>query len=72
MIIGKYIVKYIDKCKLIQTKAETFTVEWLNNLIRHYLARFHRKTHCYSKSEELVNLSLALFAVKDYLLYILN
>lgn len=52
------------------TKAETYTIEWLNNLLRHYIARFHRKTHCYSKSEFMVNITLALFAHKDYLLSI--
>ena len=43
-----------------QTKAETFTVEGYNSRIRHYLARFKRKTKCYSKSEEMIDLSLKL------------
>jgi len=62
----------IEKEKHIQTKAETFTIEGLNNRIRHYLARFHRRTHCYSKSEYMVNLSLALFSVKSLIFSFLS
>lgn len=29
--------------KLVQTKAESYTVESYNGLIRHFLARFRRK-----------------------------
>ena len=47
--------------QLVQTKAETYTVESYNSLIRHFLARFRRKTKCYSKSEEMIELSLKLF-----------
>jgi len=47
-----------------QTKAETFTVEGYNSRIRHYLARFKRKTKCYSKSEEMVKISLNLLMKK--------
>ena len=50
---------------LLQTKAETYTVEGKNAQIRHSLARFRRKTFCYSKSLEMVLLSLKLlFALK--------
>jgi insertion element IS1 protein InsB len=50
---------------LLQTKAETYTVEGMNARIRHYLARFHRKTLCYSKSPQMVIASLKLpFALK--------
>ena len=56
---------FVPSQKHIQTKAETFSVEGKNNIIRHYLARFHRKTHCYSKSEEMVNISLALLFEKE-------
>jgi len=44
----------------LQTKAETYTVEGKNAQIRHRLARFKRKTFCYSKSVEMVFLSLKL------------
>jgi insertion element IS1 protein InsB len=36
--------------KHIVTKAETWGIESLNSRIRHYLARFRRKTFCYSKA----------------------
>jgi insertion element IS1 protein InsB len=58
--------------KLTQTKSETYTIEGLNNTIRHYLARFHRKTHCYSKSEEMIKVSLELLFNKEYILSILS
>jgi insertion element IS1 protein InsB len=49
----------------LQTKAETYTVEGMNARIRHYLARFRRKTFCYSKSKSMVIASLKLlFALK--------
>lgn len=50
--------------KLHQSKAETYTVEGFNSLIRHYLARFRRKTKCYTKSLEMMILSLKLLMAK--------
>jgi len=50
--------------KLIQTKAETYTVESYNGQIRHLLARFRRKTKCYSKSMEMMTCSLKLLMAK--------
>lgn len=35
-------------------------VEGENSRLRHYLARLHRKTFCYSKSEEMLRLSIRL------------
>jgi len=49
---------------LEQTKRETYTVESYNGLLRHYLARFRRRTKCYTKSEEMLNLTLLLFCAK--------
>jgi insertion element IS1 protein InsB len=46
--------------KHIQSKAETFTVEGYNSIIRHFLARFKRRTKCYSKSILMVYYSLLL------------
>ncbi|HJK86558.1 MAG TPA: hypothetical protein QKA08_02155 [Candidatus Megaira endosymbiont of Nemacystus decipiens] len=43
------------------TKAETSLVESFNSLIRHYLARFNRKTKRYSKSFDMIYASLTLF-----------
>jgi len=59
---------FIPEEKHTQTKAETFTVEGINNVIRHYLARFHRKTHCYSKAIHMVHASLLLFTHKSKVL----
>ena len=50
--------------KLKQTKAETYTVESYNGVIRHFLARFRRKTKCYSKCEKMINYSLLLLMAK--------
>ncbi|WP_293111866.1 IS1 family transposase [Moorena sp. SIO4G3] len=35
-------------------------IESENTRLRHYLARLHRKTLCYSKSEEMLQLSIRL------------
>lgn len=64
--------KFIPKEKHLQTKAETFTVEGVNNLLRHFLARFHRKTHCYSKSLQMVHASLVLFSNREIALSMYN
>ena len=50
--------------KLIQSKAETYTVESYNGLIRHFLDRFRRKTKCYSKCEKMIACSLLLLMAK--------
>ena len=63
----------IPEEKLIQTKKETYTVESYNGLIRHFLARFRRKSKCYSKSIDMLRYSLILFfAKRNNLLSILN
>ncbi len=48
----------------MQSKAEPFTVEGYNSRIRHYLARFKRKTKCYSKAEHMIEKSLKLLILK--------
>jgi insertion element IS1 protein InsB len=50
--------------RLIQTKKETYTVESYNGLIRHFLARFRRRSKCYSKSVEMLKYTLILFFAK--------
>jgi len=35
------------------SKSETFTVEWHNSILQHFLARFQRKSKCHSKSKEM-------------------
>lgn len=48
----------------IQSKAQTFTIEGYNSRIRHYLARFKRKTRCYSKCQKMIENSLNLLFAK--------
>ena len=50
--------------KYIQSKEETYTLESYNSRVRHYLARFKRKTKCYSKSVEMIVISLNLLINK--------
>jgi insertion element IS1 protein InsB len=40
---------FVLKEQHIQSKAETYTVEGYNSILRHKLARLHRKTKRYSK-----------------------
>ena len=45
-----------------QGKGETWRLEQINSRLRHWLARFRRRTLVVSKSVEMVNLTIALFA----------
>ena len=56
--------EFIPREKHLQTKAETYTVEGYNSRIRHYLARFKRKTKCYSKADYMIIISLNLLMLK--------
>jgi insertion element IS1 protein InsB len=44
----------------LQSKAHTHYIEGVNSRIRHYLARFKRKTFCYFKALDMVEASLKL------------
>jgi len=48
----------------VQGKTGTCTVEGLNGVIRHQLARFRRKTKCYSKSMEMLILSVKMLIMR--------
>ena len=48
--------------KHLIVKSNTFTVERMNRLLRHYLARFARKTYCWSRSLSMISFSVSLFA----------
>ena len=50
----------IPKDQLFTGKDLTFPIEQDNSNIRHYLARFRRRTKVVSKSETMVDLSLRL------------
>ena len=56
----------IDPTKHLTGKAHTYTVEPMNGLLRHYLARFARKTYCYSKNLQMIKYSLLLFMHRDF------
>jgi insertion element IS1 protein InsB len=47
---------------LVQTKRETHHVERNNSRLRHWFGRFRRRTLIVSKSGEMVDATLALFA----------
>jgi insertion element IS1 protein InsB len=42
----------------IKSKAETYTVERMSSLLRHYLARFKKRGQCYSKSVDMIACSI--------------
>ena len=52
----------IDEDKLIQSKSQTYYLEQNNGRQRHWYARFLRKSIVVSKTLEMVNLTMALFA----------
>ncbi len=52
--------KFIDGCQHIVSKTYMTRVEGENTRVRHYLARLHRKTLCYSKSVEMIQCSIRL------------
>lgn len=56
----KAYAKIIPFERHVQSKAQTFTVEGFNAIIRHFLARFRRKSKCYSKSKDMMFYSLIL------------
>lgn len=62
--------KYQVAEKHIMTKAETSLVESKNSLIRHYLARFNRKTKRFSKKLDMIYNSLLLLFNKNLLISI--
>ena len=57
-------VRAVTTVKHVQSKAETYTVEGYNSRIRHYLARFKRKTKSYSKVEYMIVIPLNLLFMK--------
>ena len=60
----------VPKNMHVETKAETAAIEGLNSRIRHYLARFHRKTFCYSKATHMVKATLTVFFTDDWIQYL--
>ncbi len=56
--------KFIPRKLHVQSKAETYTVEGYNSIFRHFLARLVRRTKCYTKSVEMLELSIILLINK--------
>ena len=56
--------EFVPCDQLVQTKAETFTVEGYNSLFRHFLARLRRKTKCYTKAKYMLVHSVKLLMFK--------
>lgn len=50
----------IEECDHLINKTGMTRVEGENCRLRHYLARLHRKTLCYSKSVEMLKVSVRL------------
>ncbi|MDG2197857.1 MAG: IS1 family transposase [SAR324 cluster bacterium] len=55
---------FIPQAKHYTGKTFTTQIESLNCRLRHYLARLHRKTLCYSKSKTMLEVSLKLLIHK--------
>ena len=51
---------FIDEDSHIVSKTYMTRIEGENTRLRHYLARLHRKTLCYSKSTEMLRASIHL------------
>ena len=54
----------------VETKSETAAIEGLNSRIRHYLARFRRKTFYYSKAKHMVRATLTIFFTHNWIDYL--
>lgn len=52
--------RLIESTDHLVSKTYMTRVENENSRLRHYLARLHRKTFCYSKSVEMLKLSVRL------------
>ena len=52
----------IEEDKLLQTKSQTYYLEQNNGRQRHWFARFRRKSIVVSKTLQMVDLTMALFA----------
>ena len=61
---------FVPEHQHVVTKAETWGVESLNSRVRHFLARFRRKTFCYSKALHMVQATLVLFFTPDWQAYL--
>ena len=51
---------FINDADHLVSKTYMTRVEGENTRLRHYLARLHRRTLCYSKSEQMLKMSIRL------------
>jgi insertion element IS1 protein InsB len=65
-------VKYQIAEQHILTKSETCLVESKNSLLRHFLARFNRRTKRFSKAIDMIYNSVLMLFNKKLLLSILS
>ena len=56
--------EFIPVRRHCKSKAETYTVEGYNSILRHFLARLRRKGKCYTKSPIMLFYSLLLLMEK--------
>jgi len=56
--------EFVPNELLVQSKAETYTIEGYNSLFRHFLARLRRKTKCYTKAKYMLVHSVKLLMFK--------
>ena len=56
----------------VTSKSETCLVESKNLVIRRKLARFHRRTSCYSKAMDMISVSLLLLFNEELLYSIIG
>jgi len=56
---------WLPESKHLWGKAHTYTVERTNRRLRHYLSRLIRKTYCFSKSKEMLDMTLTLFRYRN-------
>jgi len=59
--------KYLPEEKLIMTKSQTHLIESSNSSIRDNLKRFNRRTKGYSKTIEMLQITMDLFINRDLL-----
>jgi len=64
--------KVLPEAQHVPTKQHTTTIESRNSRIRQYLARFHRRTKCYAKSDFVTEALLALLPYRKHIRALVN
>ena len=58
----KKLLYYPGKHTAMPNKSETYRVEGVNAELRHYLARLHRRSRCFSRCADALQRTVKLFA----------